>query len=89
MDKNKAAAEMGRSKSPAKTKAARENGAKGGRPNNIRCGLNHSGNDRLAKATGDHYQCIGCGTFYHFTSVEAARGRSAKKGSGQLRDITA
>lgn len=56
---------------------------------NIRCGLNHSGNDRLAKADRGYWQCTGCGRFYSTGQAETALGRAGQKGSGQLYDSTA
>ena len=52
----------------------------------VRCGNNHSGNDRLAGPTGGSYECCGCGTFYSPSDVRAAqRGPvGGQKGGGGL-----
>jgi len=35
----------------------------------VRCGLNHSGNDRLAGPTDGYYECCGCGSFFGADTV--------------------
>ncbi len=52
----------------------------------VRCGLNHSGNDRLAGPTNGHYQCCGCGSFSTAGDVlNTQRGQiGGEKGNGGI-----
>ena len=47
-----------------------------------RCGLGHSGNQRLVPADrrAEHYQCCGCGRFY--SAGEVAAPADQENGSG-------
>ena len=47
-----------------------------------RCGLGHSGNQRLVPADrrGRHFQCCGCGRFY--SACEVAAPANKENGSG-------
>jgi len=52
----------------------------------IRCGQNHSGNDRLAQ-DGAYCQCVGCGYIYTTAEIFAAVGRGGQKGTKKAYDI--
>jgi hypothetical protein len=52
----------------------------------IRCGRNHSGNDRITRATGQFFECAGCDSHYTRKQIAEAHGKPGRKGSDQLYD---